>query len=180
MTGNSLLLEKAPIELYKAKKVLDAYGKNATAYGVASGATLLAADITSAVDKHAQLQAEEQAIVAKQAEIDIRAEQALASIAKKTEKVKGAQAAAFAKAGVKLQGSALDVLAETEIQALNEKRIIRQEADYNLKRLSVAKAIDDVKLKALPVETALKLLGTASMSGSMVSSTAKLTSSVKG
>jgi len=134
-------------------------------YKAIGGASLIGADLIDGVNKSVGLSNEIKAIDTKQSEINTRADITLAAIAKKGEKVVGAQRASFAKSGVKLEGSALDVLTETEMSAINEAMIARQDADYDIKRLSIAKAVKEAQAKYVPWETAISILGSAGAAG---------------
>jgi hypothetical protein len=86
----------------------------------------------------AKLQAE--SIQLQMSEIDRRANIEIGQVFERGERVKSEQTAAFIQGGVEIEGSAMDVLADTMANAAEAAFIRRSEADYNLKGLSMQQA----------------------------------------
>lgn len=120
-------------------------------------ASILGGDIVAGYEKAANARIEANALQSKQTEIAARAKLSIANIASAESKVVGAQKAAFTKAGVKLEGSALDVIQDTISQA-NEAMLLRQrEAGFINTSLEMRKAIAKHKESTAGMETLLNM-----------------------
>ena len=80
------------------------------------------------------------AIQSQMEEIDLRADMAVKDIENQGKKVVAAQEGAFIKAGVKLEGSAMEVVSDTLADAAEAAMIARRQADYDQIGLARQKA----------------------------------------
>jgi hypothetical protein len=86
-----------------------------------------------------------QAVENQMIEIDKRARTEIGQIYSKADRVVAEQQAAFIKGGVKLEGSAMDVISDTMADAAEAAYVRRREADYELEGLSMQKGSLDFK-----------------------------------
>jgi len=73
-------------------------------------------------------------------EMDLRSDIAIKDIFKQSERVQASQVGAFSKAGVKLEGSAMDVISDTISDAAEAAMITKRQSDYDLIGLAAQKA----------------------------------------
>lgn len=137
------------------------YGDDPEKWKLAGGASLIGADLAEGYSKWANANLKQSAIQRQQNEIEDRANISIANIARTGEKAKASQAGAFLKSGVKLEGSALDVMAETVMQATEAAMVRQREADFERANLEVAKRVAEVNAKFAPFETILGAAQTA-------------------
>lgn len=141
------------------------YGEDPQKWSAAGAATLIGADIAEGYSKWAQNSMQAQALEKRQNEIDSRANISIANLLKQGEQVEAAQATSFVKSGVKLEGSALNVMSETLEQASEAARIKRREADFEITQLKVEEAVARTKANHAFFETALNVAGSVVSSG---------------
>ena len=143
----------------QSKYLSDRYGGTSKQWQTASTISLLGADAMDSFDSWANASMAADAIEGQQKELKIRAGASLSSISSQADKVQAAQASAFIKGGVKLEGSALNVLNETANQALKASQVEQREADMRNTQLEVEKRMRQVQADAAPMNF---LLGAAS------------------
>ena len=148
--GVSSLLAKA-----KYDRLVKKYGDNPDLWQKAGTASLIGAEISEGYGKWASLNLKTSAIAARQEEISNRAEISVANLVKSGEKVAAAQAGAFVKSGVKLEGAALDVMTETALQATEAAQVRQQEADYEIAQQEVSKRVMKAQQDYAAFETIL-------------------------
>ncbi len=119
--------------------------------GVAT-ASLIGAEISDSYSKWANSSIQASAIEARQNQITARADVSVANIFAKGEAVKSAQAGAFIKSGVKLEGSALNVMHETANKATEAAKIRQLEADFENTQLEVQRRMMQVQAEMAPLE----------------------------
>ena len=132
---------------YLAKK----YGGTPESWGAISTATMIGADLVDAMAEKTNADFSAETIDAKQQEVSNRADAAIASIFAKGESVKSAQKTAFVKSGVKLEGSALNVLTETANKAMNAATFKQQEAAYANTQMEVQKRMAERRSELAPL-----------------------------
>lgn len=157
--GVSSLLAKA-----KYDRLVKKYGDNPEMWEKAGAASLIGAELSEGYSKWANLNLKTSAIKARQEEVQNRAEISVANIAKQGEKVSAAQAGAFVKSGVKLEGSALDVMTETVLQATEAAQVRQREADYEIAQQEVARRVLKAQQQFAPIETILGVASAHTMS----------------
>lgn len=150
----------ADANLAKLKKDL---GLSSNQFKSLGASTLIGADIVEGYQDYANAKIQEDNLEQTQQEIQSRSDATIASIFAQQDKVQAAQTTSFIKAGVKLEGSALNVLQETAQDALDAAKIQQREADFDIKRMEVAKAIARTKAKYAPYNTALSALGSGAL-----------------
>ena len=133
---------------YLAKK----YGGTPSQWGTVSSATLIGADFVDAMAEKTNAELTASSIDAKQQELSNRADASIASIFAKSEQVQDVQRAAFIKSGVKLEGSALNVLTETASKAMNAVKFKQQEADFANTQLEVEKRMAEKRADLAPLQ----------------------------
>lgn len=133
---------------YLSKK----YGGTEAQWKGLATASLIGADLVDSYSKWANANLMVQGIEAKQQEIEARADVSIANIFADRDKVQAAQKAAYIKSGVKLEGSALTVLAQTASDALEAAEVRQQEADFQNAILERQKAIAEVQADLAPME----------------------------
>ena len=141
------------------------YGEDSSRWRAAGAATLIGAEIAEGYNTWANATLAAQELEKKQAEIDARTKVSVSLLAQESKKVQAVQETAFAKAGVKLEGSAIDVIAETAMHAMEAAKIRQREADFERGNLEVEKALQKMRAKYAPLNTILDIgtigLGTA-------------------
>lgn len=133
------------------------YGKDSGLWRGAGAATLIGAEIAEGYNKWANASLKSESIEARQQEISSRADATISLLAQESKAVQAVQETAFAKAGVKLEGSAIDVVAETAVKAMEAAKARRREADFQVASMEVEKALQDVTAKYAPINTLLNI-----------------------
>ena len=149
-----------------ADYLADKYGGTSEQWGTASKASLIGGELMDSYATWANSSLSAASIEGQQNEISARASVSTANILSKGEQVQGLQATAFIKSGVKLEGSALNVLNETASNALDAAKIRQQEADTKNTMLEVEKRMAESKAANAPLDFLLGV-GTASLTGGM-------------
>jgi hypothetical protein len=137
------------------------YGDDPQKWKLAAGASLIGADLAEGYSKWANANLQKESIARRQEETSDRADISITNIAKTGEKTKAAQAGAFLKSGVKLEGSALDVMSETVQQATEAAMVRQREADLEVANMEAMKKVKEVTAKYAPFETILGVASTA-------------------
>lgn len=150
--SNMLLALRAQEQEY-----LKRYGGSAEKYRAMGTVSLLAADLSDAVSDYANTQIQLNQARAQRKEMSSRIDASLALIDKQAGKVQSEQTAAFTKAGVKLEGSALNVITQTAIEANNLKAQQKRESEYQLGQMKIQEKMMEAKLDRAPMETLLGL-----------------------
>ena len=158
----------------KYQQLAKMYGDDPQKWRLAGAATLIGADIAEGYSKWAQNTLKANSIQKRQNEIDSRADISIANLLKQGDKVESQQATAFIKSGVKLEGSALNVMSETIEQANEAARLKRRQADFEISQMEVQKAIAKTKAKYAPFETAINI-GMSAVSSGMFSGSGQQT-----
>jgi hypothetical protein len=161
-SSNLLLLLNAQNAYYKKR-----YGGSYDQWKRAGTASLMAAEVSEGYAKYSTLQLQVNAINSQKREIADRGNQLLATISKQAKSVAGQQEAAFVKAGVKLEGSALNVMANTMIQANELERQKKYELDYQRGQMEIQEAMLKTKMSQVPMETLLSMGSSVAMAGAM-------------
>lgn len=149
----------------KYAELAEMYGDNPADWRLAGAATLIGADIADGYAKWATNSLRASQIEKRQSEINSRADITIANLLEQGEQVADKQEAAFIKAGVKIEGSALSVMSETLENANQAAMIRRREADFELGQMEVEKALARTKASMAPFETALNIAGSVVSSG---------------
>ena len=159
---NMLILLQATQKEYKER-----YGGSSEQYKAIGTASLLAADLSEGYAKHATMSLHLNAMNSRIAETNSRADAMLASISRGAEKVAGEQKAHFLKAGVKLEGSAMNVIADTMVQAGEMERQKQHEISYAKTQMNIQKAMLETKMAGAPIETLLSMGGSYATASTM-------------
>ena len=130
----------------------ETYGGSVQAWKNASSASLIGADLTDSYTKWANANLQAESIEARQSEMSARAEMSVANIFGQRDVVQAEQKGAFLKSGVKLEGSALNVLQQTASQALEAAQARQMEADFEIMQLEVQKRMFETKAELAPLE----------------------------
>lgn len=111
----------------------------------AAGASLIgASQISKGLAEQSNAIMKAESIERRQNEVSQRADIAIGNIIMQGAQVRSAQETTFAKAGVKLEGSALNVLGETARQASEAARVRQREADFENSQMAKMKAVSQV------------------------------------
>jgi hypothetical protein len=129
------------------------YGEDPEKLRLAGTATLIGADIVDGYSTYVNESLRAEAIKRRQDEIGERAEISLLNIAKQEKKVVAAQAGAFQKSGVKLEGSALNVLSQTVNEATEAKLMKQREASFEQSKLEVERVLSERKAENAMLDT---------------------------
>jgi len=151
--------------LANKKYLADKYGGTSEQWKSMGTASLLGADVMDGFDQWANASLSADAIESQQKELTTRANVSIANILSKGEKVQGVQTAAFMKSGVKLEGSALNVLYDTANQALDAAKIRQQEATAKNTNLEIQKRMAETQAEYAPLETILSMGSTLATQG---------------
>lgn len=160
--GNMLLALRAQEQEY-----LKRYGGSADKYRAMGTVSLLAADLSESIADYANTQIQLNQAQAQRKELTSRMDASLALIDKQAGKVQAAQEGSFVKAGVKLEGSALNVITQTAIDATNMKAQQKREQEYQLGQMKIQETMMKAKLDRAPMETLLGLGSTYAYSKAM-------------
>ena len=117
-----------------------------------STVSLIGAEVSDSYANWANSSLQANSLEARQQQIAARAEVSVANIFAQGEAVKSAQAGAFVKAGVKLEGSALNVMQETANKAMEAAQVRQLEADFEKTQLEVQKRMLESKAELAPLE----------------------------
>jgi len=123
---------------------VESSGASANQLRGAAAATLIGAEISKGYSQWANSQLNIMANNRQAGEIDQRASLITGEIFARGEQVQAKQAGAFVKSGVKLEGSALNVLDETSDKALDAAINVRREADFALGNIAMQTAVAEV------------------------------------
>jgi hypothetical protein len=136
---------------------------DATKMKIAGAAMIGAAKLSQGLAQRSNLFLQNASIARRQEEVGSRADIAIANILQMGEKVQARQETTFAKAGVKMEGSALNVLAETAGKAVEAARVKQRERDFEISQMERMRAVNEVSSKFAMFNT---ILGAASSAGS--------------
>jgi hypothetical protein len=151
-SGLSHLLASSKWELLKEK-----YGENPDTWKAAGAMSLIGADLVDGASAVSNSNIKANNIAKRQTEVANRADVSLLNISKQGKQLTGIQKGHFIKSGVKLEGSALDVIQET-IHKANDAMIIKQqEADFESSQLEIEKRLQRAKGEAAQVQTLLSI-----------------------
>jgi len=135
-----------------SKYLASRHGGTAEQWKTMSTASMLGANISDSYAQWANANLTASSIQSRQAEISSRAAISTANIMQQGAKVQGAQQTAFVKAGVKLEGSAINVLTETANQAMEASKIKQLEADFEAGQLEVQRRMAETQAELAPLE----------------------------
>lgn len=135
------------------------YGADPEAWKAAGKASLLAADLSEGFAKHANMEMQLNALKAQTDEVEFRGNKLLAMIGQQAKQVQGQQMGTFIKAGVKLEGSALNVLTDTVLKANEAEAMKKRELDYSLAQSKIQQTLIESKMDNVGLETALGMAG---------------------
>jgi len=130
----------------------DRFGGTPSQWKNVSSASLIGAELADSYTKWANSSLQASSLEARQAQIGARADLSVANIFAKGEAVKSAQATTYIKSGVKLEGSALNVLQETANKAMEAAKVRQLEADFENTQLEVQKRMMETKAEMAPLE----------------------------
>jgi hypothetical protein len=118
-------------------------------------ASLLAADFADGYTEYTNSQIALNTHKTQTKELQSRGDALLSLIGKQAGQVKAAQEGAFVKSGVKLEGSALNVLTDTMIQASQAEAQKKREFDWEMGQRKIEETMMTAKLDRAPLETLL-------------------------
>lgn len=130
-----------------AKRLREKWGSPESLRATAA-VSILGGELVGAYEQITQQQINDELQSARQNELLDRASKSVANIMQQGQKIGALQKTAFIKSGVKLEGSALDVVAETAQRALEASKIRQRETDYDIGQIEIAKAIQASKAKS--------------------------------
>ena len=134
---------------------------DATKMRIAGASLIGAAKISQGLAQRSNLFLQSASLARRQEEVADRADMAIANILEMGGKVRGRQETAFAKAGVKMEGSALNVLAETADKAVEAARVKQRERDFEISQMERMQAVNKVNAKFAMFNTILGAAGSA-------------------
>ncbi len=134
------------------KYLKEKYGGSSASWKSTTRATLIGADFADSYANWATSNLQAEAIESRQNEISARADMSVASILAKGEAVQGVQQAAFSRAGVKLEGSAINVLQQTSMEATEAATLRQRQADFQNAQMAVQKRMMEVESEFAPLE----------------------------
>lgn len=140
------------------------YGNDPKMWKKASAVSLIGGELIEGMAEYNNAKLQMESIARRQDEIAGRAKISIANILQQGQKIEGAQTTAFAKAGVKMEGSALNVLAETATKAVEAARVKQRETDFELSQQEALRETLKVKQKFAIVDTLIGVGGTVAMS----------------
>lgn len=135
-----------------SKYLAETYGGSAQSWKNASSASLIGAELSDSYTKWANSNLQAESIESRQNEISARAEISVANILGQGEIVQGEQKGAFIKSGVKLEGSAINVLQQTASQALEAAKTRQMEADFEIMQMEVQQKMFETRAELAPLE----------------------------
>ena len=119
--------------------------------------SLLGADIIDGFNTAADENMRSASIQRRQDEMASRGIAALAEIDSKSDAVAGAQEIAFASSGVKMEGSALNVVSDTYHNALEAKQAKQQEISYRDSQLEVERILSEKRASFAATDTIMAM-----------------------
>jgi len=155
-TGNSnksknlLLLLRA-----QQKEYVKRYGGDPEKWRTMGTASLLAADFAEGYTDYTNSQIALNTHKMQTKELQSRGDALLSLIGKQAGQVKAAQEGAFVKSGVKLEGSAINVLTDTMIQASQAEAQKKRELDWEMGQRKIEETMMQAKVDRAPLETLL-------------------------
>lgn len=135
-----------------SKYLSDTYGGSVQGWKNASTASLIGAELSDSYTKWANANLQSEAIQARQDEMSARADISVANIFAHGDAVQAEQKGAFLKSGVKLEGSAINVLQQTASQAAEAARTRQLEADFEIMQLEVQQKMFETQAELAPLE----------------------------
>jgi hypothetical protein len=135
-----------------SKYLKDKYGGSVQHWKNIHTASLIGAEVSDSYAKWANESLQVNSIEARQSEVASRAELSIANIFAESEKVQAVQKGAFQKAGVKLEGSALNVLRETAMQATEAAQVRQLEADFENTQMEVQRRMLESRIESAPMD----------------------------
>jgi hypothetical protein len=135
-----------------SKYLSETYGGSTQSWKNASTASLIGAELSDSYTNWANANLQADSIESRQNEISARADMSVANIFARGEAVQGEQAAAFSKAGVKLEGSAINVLQDTADKAMEAARVRQMESDFENIQLEVRRQMFETQAELAPLE----------------------------
>ena len=152
---------QATKDLDKYEKLVEKYGGSINSWKAAGVASLVGADIMDGVSAHSQLGIKSTMLGQVQDEVADRAAISIANISSQERKVVGMQKGHFVKSGVKLEGSAMDVIQETINNATKSMTIAQEEADFKQTQLNIQKKVAQFQQSTIATSTLLSIAGTS-------------------
>lgn len=148
------------------KELLSKYGEEGK-LRTGGAVSLIGADLLEGYNTSVNEDLRALAIDKKQKEISERGSISLLNIAREETKVVGVQEAAFAKSGVKLEGSALNVLSDTIREATESKLLRQREVSFAESQLEVEKVLSKKRSEFAAMDTlmAVGMSATTAYSG---------------
>lgn len=135
------------------------YGGDPDAWKALGTTSLLSAGISEGYTKHANYEIQLNSLRAQSEEVEYRGNKLLAMIGQQAGQVQGEQKAAFIKAGVKLEGSALNVLTDTVLKANEMEAQKKRELDYQKAQSNIQQTMIQSKMDNVAFETVLGMAG---------------------
>jgi hypothetical protein len=159
MTVNtsSRLQSKADSELTKYEMLVKKYGGSINAWKAAGAASLISAEALDGISAHQKLGLQSSILGGVQDEIASRASESILNIGEQERQVVGMQKAHFAKSGVKLEGSAIDVIQETINKATESMLVKQREADFKSTQLDVQKKLSQFQQSTIATNSLLSI-----------------------
>lgn len=151
-SSNLLLILKAQEAQYEKK-----YGHSPDKYRALGTSSLLAADLAESYAKNATTEMQLSQAKAQREEFDQRGNKLLSLMDSQKTQVIDAQKSAYLKGGVKLEGSALNVLTDTIIQSDEAQLQKKRELDYQKSQMKIQENMAQSKLDNSNMETLINL-----------------------
>ena len=129
----------------KLKLLQEKWGDDPKTLRTVGAASILAGELTGALEQVAEQNINDEAQRIRQEEILRRSEKSVANIIQQGQKLSALQKTAFIKSGVKIEGSALNVMAETAQRALEAAKVKQRETDFEVGQIEIARAVAEAK-----------------------------------
>jgi hypothetical protein len=151
-SGLSYITSKNNLDYLRGK-----YGDDPELWQVAGASSLIGGELVDIQNNASKANLQSSVLQRQQREVKERGGVSIANIAQQEKLVTGAQKAHFAKAGVKLEGSALDVIQET-VHSATEATILKQrELDYEITNRDIERRLAAQRSKAATVNSLLNI-----------------------
>jgi methyltransferase-like protein len=140
------------------------YGGSPEKWKAMSTTSLLAADLADAVTENANRSMQLTQLQTQRQELESRGNTILGQIARQGQKVAAEQTGAFTKAGVKLEGSAMNVVRQTMEEADTMAAQKQREMNYRSSQMKIQEQMIKAKMAQAPMETLLGMGQTYALS----------------
>ena len=160
------IADASALHKVKLAQLAEKYGDDPDKLKMLGGASLIGGDLIKGYNEWANESLRAEALDKRQKEIAERGDISLASISDHSESVQAAQRGAFSKGGVKMSGSALNVISNTISQAAESQAIKQREVSFAESQLEVEKVLSKKKAEFAVFDTIFSVGKSAALASS--------------